>query len=167
MSDSEKLDQILKMLADLDQRVTKLEESKGKGKGDEQSDEQSDQDSDSDEQSDNGSESESQSDAESSGGEEQDSDSADSADAGSDSDSEADGNGDPSDESQDPPEDWDTPDPVENEFPEEPRKGKPQGGNASDEQEDDGNTCDALNCNICAGTSMRASVPWSDSGEPL
>jgi hypothetical protein len=160
MNDSDKLDQILKMLADLDSRVTRLEESKGKGKGDDQSDEQSDQN-----EQDSGSESESQSDAESSDGEEQDGDSADSADAGSDS--EADGNGDPSDESQDPPEDWDTPDPVENEFPEEPRKGKPQGGNASDEQEDDGNTCDALNCNICAGTSMRASVPWSDSGEPL
>jgi hypothetical protein len=132
MSDSDKLDQILKMLADLDSRVTKLEESKGKGKSD------SGEESDSDSDQDGGSESE---------------------------DDEESGN--PSDKSQEPPEDWDTPDPVENEFPEEPRKGKPQGGNASDEQEEDNSTCDALNCNICAGTSMRASVPWSDSGEPL
>jgi hypothetical protein len=152
MNDSEKLDQILKMLADLDSRVTRLEESKGNGK------------------SDSGEEDDDESDDESSESGEQDSDSADSADDGSDSDSESDSesdSGNPSDESQEPPEDWDTPDPVENEFPEEPRKGKPQGGNASDEQEDDGNTCDALNCSICAGTSMRASVPWSDSGEPL
>jgi hypothetical protein len=132
MSDSDKLDQILAMLADLDQRVSALEESKGEGQG--------------------------------GGGQGSQGQSQDSA-------GEQDGDSDGKPEEQGEQEqdtDWDTPDPIENEFPEEekPRKANATQGVEDDDPSDD-DTCDSLNCGICAGTSMRESCDWSDSGEPV
>lgn len=152
MSD-DKLDQILSMLADLDRRVSALEESKGKGKGQsgqDDSSEQSEQDSESQSDSQNG---DSQGDSESQN---------DSQNDGSDSDSQG-GDGSP----QPPQEDWSTPPPKRNDFPKDDTPKQERQPYGSQDDEPDGGTCQELNCQICAGESSRASDDWSDDGEPL